>query len=551
MLQRLHIQNYAIIDEIEIVFSHNLNIITGETGAGKSILMGALSLILGERADTAALMFTDKKCFVEGTFAIDNKQEVKTFLQTHDLENEGELVIRREILPSGKSRGFINDTPATLFQLKELASSLVDLHRQFDTLELGDSDFQREVIDALAKNEDTLSAYQKVYRTWQKAQRELENLIQQKSSFTKEFDFNNFLFNELNDAAFKENELEEIDNELQLLSNAEEIKTALSKTYFSLKEGEEPVVAVLKQLSNNLQHYHSFHPQLPALVQRLQSAQIELQDIADEVESINDNVNFDAKRIEWINERLATGYKLLKKHGLSTTTDLLKLQAELEQKLQAVLHIDETLAAKEKEVSALFKEAMQLAKKLNEARQKQTEPLSKEVTRLLTQVGMPNARLKVQITETPLHIYGNSNIEFLFDANNSNRFEALRKVASGGELSRLMLCIKSLVAQSIDLPTMIFDEIDSGISGEAARQVGIIMKGLATQRQVIAITHQPQIAGRADAHFFVYKQIKNDTIKTNIRMLSQEERITTIAQMLSGEKPTAAALENAREMVLN
>ena len=551
MLQRLHIQNYAIIDEIEIVFSHNLNIITGETGAGKSILMGALSLILGERADTAALMFTDKKCFVEGSFAIDKKQDVKSFLQTHELDNEGELVIRREILPSGKSRGFINDTPATLLQLKELASLLVDLHRQFDTLELGDSDFQREVIDALAKNEETLLAYQKIYRNWQKQQRELENLTQQKTAFTKEFDFNNFLFTELNEAGFKENELEDIDNELQLLSNAEEIKTALSKTYYLLKEGEEPVVAILKQAANNLQHYHSFHAQLPVLVQRLQSAQIELKDIADEVESINDNVNFDAARIEWINERLALGYKLLKKHGLQNTNDLLQLQNELEQKLQAVLNIDETISSKEKEVSALFKEAMQLAKKLNEARQKQTEPLSKEVTRLLTQVGMPNARLKVQITETPLHIYGNNNIDFLFDANNSNRFEPLRKVASGGELSRLMLCIKSLVAQSIDLPTMIFDEIDSGISGEAAKQVGIIMKGLATQRQVIAITHQPQIAGRADAHFFVYKQIKNNTIKTNIRLLSQEERITTVAQMLSGEKPTAAALENAREMVLN
>ncbi len=551
MLQRLHIRNYAIIDEIEINFSHNLNIITGETGAGKSILMGALSLILGERADTAALMFTDKKCFVEGTFSVDGKPAVKAFLQLHELDNDSELLIRREILPSGKSRGFINDTPATLLQLKELASLLVDLHRQFDTLELGDSDFQREVIDALAKNEDPLQQYQKVFRNWQKQQQELEALQQQKNSFAKESDFNTFLFNELNEAAFKENELEDLDNELQLLSHAEEIKTTLSRTYYTLKEGEEPIVTTLKQLANGLQHYHSYQPQLPSLVQRLHSAQIELQDIADEIETINDNIHFDAARIEWINERLALGYKLLKKHGLHTTGELLQLQAQLEEKLQAVLNIDETIAAKEKAVSILFKQAMEGAKKLADARHQQTAPLSKEVTRLLTQVGMPNARLKVQIIETPLHIYGNSNIEFLFDANNSNRFEPLRKVASGGELSRLMLCIKSLVAQSIDLPTMIFDEIDSGISGEAAKQVGIIMKSLASQRQVIAITHQPQIAGRADAHFFVYKQIKDNAIKTNIRILSQEERITAVAQMLSGEKPTAAALENAREMVLN
>ncbi len=377
MLQRLHIQNYAIIDEIEINFSHNLNIITGETGAGKSILMGALSLILGERADTAALMFTDKKCFVEGTFAIDNKQDVKAFLQTHELDNEGELVIRREILPSGKSRGFINDTPATLFQLKELASLLVDLHRQFDTLELGDSDFQREVIDALAKNEEALSSYQNVFREWQKKQHQLEELLQQKASFTKEFDFNNFLFKELSDASFKTNELEELDTELQLLSNAEEIKTSLSKTYYTLREGEEPVVSILKQLANGLQHYQSFHAQLPSIIQRLQSAQIELQDIADEVESINDAVHFDAKRIDLINERLALGYKLLKKHGLSTTDELLNLKDELEQKLQAVLNIDENIAAKEKEVSALFTKAIQGAKGLTEMRQKQTEPLVK------------------------------------------------------------------------------------------------------------------------------------------------------------------------------
>ncbi len=553
MLQRLSIQNYAIIDEIDISFSPNLNIITGETGAGKSILMGALSLILGERADTAVLKFTDKKCFVEGVFLVDDKQAVKDFLQHNDLEteNSNELIIRREITPAGKSRGFINDTPATLLQLKQLASLLVDLHRQFDTLELGDADFQREVVDALAKNENRLSAYQHIFRQWQKGQHELENLQRQKSNFTKEFDYNNFLYSELSDAALKENELEELDSELQLLSNAEEIKSVLSRTYYTLKEGEEPVVSVIKQLANQLQHYHLYHAQLPPLVQRLQSVQVELQDIAEEVESINDAVHFDTERINWINERLAAGYKLFKKHGVQTTNELLQIHAGLFERLQAVLNIDESIADKQQQVSKLLLQANEVAKQLHEARRSQAAPLAQQVNRLLVQVGMPNARLKVQITEAHLHIFGNSTVEFLFDANNSNRFEPLRKVASGGELSRLMLCIKSLVAQSVDLPTLIFDEIDSGISGEAAKQVGIIMKQLAVQRQLIAITHQPQIAGRADAHFFVYKQLKNDAIKTGIRALSQEERITAIAQMLSGEKPTAAALENAREMVLN
>lgn len=551
MLQRLHIQNYAIIDEIEVLFSPNLNIITGETGAGKSILMGALSLILGERADTAVLKFTDKKCVVEGNFLMEGKEVVKTFLADNDFEISNELIIRREISPAGKSRGFINDTPATLLQLKQLASLLVDLHRQFDTIELGDADFQRQVVDALAKNDEKLNSYQQLYRHWQNSQQQLKKLQDQKNNFTREFDYNNFLYTELSDVNLQENEMEELDTELQLLSNSEEIKTALSKTYYTLKEGEQPIVSTLKQLANQLQHYHVYHPQLPQLVQRLQSTQVELQDIADEVESINDAVHFDAERIEWINERLATGYRLFKKHGVQTTKELLQIQADLGEKLQAVLNIDESITEKEKEVATLFKQASTIAKQLHEARCSQAQPLAQQVTKLLVQVGMPNARLKVQITEVPLNTFGSSNIEFLFDANNSNRFEPLRKVASGGELSRLMLCIKSLVAQSVDLPTLIFDEIDTGISGEAAKQVGIIMKQLAAQRQVISITHQPQIAGRADAHFFVYKQLKDNAIKTGIRMLSQEERINAVAQMLSGEKPTAAALENAREMVLN
>jgi len=551
MLQRLHIQNYAIIDEIEVLFSPNLNIITGETGAGKSILMGALSLILGERADTAVLKFTDKKCVVEGNFLMEGKEVVKTFLADNDFEISNELIIRREISPAGKSRGFINDTPATLLQLKQLASLLVDLHRQFDTIELGDADFQRQVVDALAKNDEKLNTYQQLYRQWQNSQQQLKKLQDQKNNFTREFDYNNFLYTELSDVNLQENEMEELDTELQLLSNSEEIKTALSKTYYTLKEGEQPIVSTLKQLANQLQHYHVFHAQLPQLVQRLQSTQVELQDIADEVESINDAVHFDAERIEWINERLAIGYRLFKKHGVQTTKELLQIQTNLGEKLQAVLNIDESIAEKEKDVTTLFKQASTIANQLHEARCSQAGPLAQQVTKLLVQVGMPNARLKVQITEVPLNTFGSSNIEFLFDANNSNRFEPLRKVASGGELSRLMLCIKSLVAQSVDLPTLIFDEIDTGISGEAAKQVGIIMKQLAAQRQVISITHQPQIAGRADAHFFVYKQLKDNAIKTGIRMLSQEERINAVAQMLSGEKPTAAALENAREMVLN
>ncbi|MGI8636974.1 MAG: DNA repair protein RecN, partial [Segetibacter sp.] len=274
-------------------------------------------------------------------------------------------------------------------------------------------------------------------------------------------------------------------------------------------------------------------------------------DIAEEVEGLNDHVNYDQQRIDQVNERLSAGYKMLKKHGVQTTNDLIAIRKDLSQKLESVLNIDETISVKEQEVKSLLQTAEDIAKTISTQRKKEISALEQKVNELLHQVGMPNARLKVRVEPAPLNLFGCNAIEFLFDANKSNRFEPIRKVASGGELSRLMLCIKSLVAQSVDLPTLIFDEIDTGISGEAAKQVGFIMKGLSTSRQLITITHQPQIAGKADAHFFVYKEIKGDAIKTNIRLLSGEERITSIAQMLSGEKPTAAALENAREMVMN
>lgn len=551
MIQRIHIQNYAIIDELSIDFSARMNVITGETGAGKSILMGALSLILGDRADTAVLLQRDKKCVVEGVFTSAGKREAMAFFKANDLDVEDEIVIRREIAPSGKSRAFVNDTPVNLEQLRKLSTMLVDLHRQFDTLELGESDFQREVLDALAGQALVLEEYRVVYRRWQAAARELATLQAQKVQFNKELDYNKFLFEELKEIGLREQELEDLDQELKLLNNSEGIKTALTKVYYELKEGEQPLVQQLKSMQHSLHTFAAYHPGLAGLSERMNSAQIELQDIAGEVESINEAVNYDPRRIEEINERLSAGYKLLKKHGLRTTAELLALQRELEYKLQDSLQVEESIAAGEKEVGRLLQEAKKKAAVLSQGRQAQTGSLEEQVNKLLKQVGMPNARLKVQVQAAELNLFGMDVIEFLFDANKSNRYEPIRKVASGGELSRLMLCIKSLVAESIDLATLIFDEIDTGISGEAARQVGIILKNLSKRRQVICITHQPQIAGKADAHYFVYKVAKGESIKTHIRLLNQDERITAIAQMLSGEKPTAAALENAREMVMS
>ena len=552
MLSKLSIQNYAIIDELEIDFSTHLNILTGETGAGKSIIVGALGLILGQRADSATLMNREKKCIIEGVFKNrDNDEEIERFLRDNELDAQDELVVRREIAPNGKSRAFVNDTPVNLGQLQQITSLLVDLHQQFDTLEIGESDFQREVLDALAGNFSVLKEYKHLFTQAQSSRVRFENLKSQKTQFDKEFDYNQFQFNELDEANFKENELEEIETELKMLTNAEGIKNVLAKAYYELEESEDPLIRQLKSLCSQLQNFAELHPHLPELVKRLESAYIELQDIADETDRIHNDINYDADTIDKMNERLSIGYRLLKKHGVKTTAELLKIKSNLEQKLQAVLNIDEEIKRVEKEYTELLQKADVLAEKISLARKERVKPLEQKVTSMLHQVGMPNARLKVDVTKVSLNATGVDNVEFLFDANKKEQCQPLRKVASGGELSRLMLCIKSLVAQSINLPTLIFDEIDTGISGEAAKQVGVIMKELAQKRQVICITHQPQIAGKADAHFFVHKAVQNDAITTRVKQLSTDERIVAIAKMLSGEKPTAAAIENAREMVMN
>ena len=551
MLKRLHIRNYAIIDEITIDFTGNMSVITGETGAGKSILMGALSLILGDRADTSVLLNRNNKCVVEGSFITDGKQAVADFLSRAELDSDHELLIRREIAPNGKSRAFINDTPVNLEQLRELSSLLVDLHRQFDTQDLGNMHFQLQVVDALAGSGALLAGYQEVYRLWQQIRRKLDVLLEEKNRLSKEFDYNQFLFDELKEASFQPGELEALDQELKILSNSENIKNVLSKASFELAEGESPLVQQLKTIANRFQSVSAWHPNLPELAERLISAQIEISDITAEIESLNDHIQYDERRIEQINDRISTGYKLLKKHSVQTTADLLSIQEQLAGKLQAVQDTGSAIENLSIQQEELLQKCNALAASLSQKRKGVFASLEKKVNQLLVQVGMPAARMKISAGIVPFSQFGIDVIEFLFDANKSDRFEPIRKVASGGELSRLMLCIKSLVAEKIDLPTLIFDEIDTGISGEAAKQVGLIMKELAEQRQVICITHQPQIAGKAAAHYFVYKDVRANQVKTGIRLLGREERISTIAQMLSGEKPTPAALANAREMVEN
>lgn len=552
MLLRLFVQNYAIIDELEIGFSPHFSAITGETGAGKSILMGALGLILGERADASVLGGKEKKLIVEGQFDIRQKKAVLDWLGREELDQEDALIIRREIAAAGKSRAFVNDTPVTLAQLQQLCSLLVDLHQQFDTLDLGESSFQREVLDALAGQLSLLEQYHQHYRLLQQQRQRVALLSEQKHKLDAQAEYDRFQLEELEAAAFVAGELEAAAIELKTLSHAESVRSTLEHLSFSLLTGEEALMPSFKLLLNELSTQKEFHPELPALEERWRSSYVEMQDVARDLERLSQKLQAQPERLAQLNDRLSQGYRLCKKHQVNSTDELLDFQRALAEKCKASIDIDLELQQQERAMEASQQKALQLATQLSAGRKKQVTPFEKKVNTLLKQVGMPAAQVQVQCKTTELGADGVDEVIFLFDANRSGQFAPLRKVASGGELSRLMLCIKSLVAASLDLPTLIFDEIDTGISGEAARQVGLLLQELATRRQVICITHQPQIAGKAQSHFFVYKQLdKNDRSAaiTRIKLLGQEERIDVMARMLGGDQPSAAALANAREML--
>lgn len=550
MLCRLDIKNYAIIEALSVEFHEGFNIITGETGAGKSILMGALGLVLGDRADTSVLFDEQQKCIVEALFVPHQPQVLHRLLEQNDMDTDNQLVVRREISASGKSRSFVNDTPVTLQVLRQFASQMVDLHRQFDTLDLGSDAFQRNVIDGLCGAGPTLAQYQQHYQAYTTASAQLNALLERQSQAGKELDFRQFLFGELQAAQLAENELEEAEAELQLLDNAESIKQSLGMAIAALDEGETPVVAQLKWVLQQLQQLKAQPAGLSELCDRLQSAYVEIRDISDEINSLSDKIILSAERQQQLTERLDMGYRLLKKHGLTTTAQLLHLQNTLALELQQVLHLGDEIEKWQQKAQQSLSETLKVGEKLSGSRQKAIPQFQQNMKRLLAQVGMPNAALQVQCTKLAKPgPYGIDAIQFLFDANQSGRFEPLEKVASGGELSRLMLSIKSLVAGSMQMPTLIFDEIDTGISGEAARQVGIIMRGLSAKHQLIAITHQPQIAARAQAHFFVFKANKEGATKTGIKLLGPEDRVQAIATMLSGNEITDASRNIALQML--
>ncbi len=548
LIKHLSIQNYAIIDQLEVEFSKGFNIITGETGAGKSILLGAIGLILGNRAETNTLKNVDKKCIVEGVFSTSKNVSLNNVMATLDIDNEAEIIIRREIAPNGKTRAFVNDTPVNLAQLKQISSTLVDLHQQFDTLELGEADFQRQVLDAISQQQHEVDEFKNQYQAYNKLQKELAQLKLAHDKANATSDYNKYLFQELEEANFQTSELENLNEELKLLQNGEAIKSNLEQATQALHSGESTATLQIKQIIQILKSVANYHKDIVPLVERLQSSVVELTDINDELETLNEHVTLDAERIEIVNDRINLGYKLQKKHNVQSTNELIKIKADLEIQIQGLFNTDDDIKLKTTAISKLESELKKLADSLHQKRSQAAPILSQKITERLHQVGMPNAQLKINVESTELNQFGNSQIAFLFDANKSGKFEPIAKVASGGELSRLMLCVKSLVAGAIHLPVLIFDEIDTGISGEAAKQVGVIMAELANQHQILSITHQPQIAAMADRHYFVYKTQVNNTVSTGIKILEKAERITTIAQMLSGEKPTEAALKIAEEM---
>lgn len=549
MLQHLYIQNYAIISRLEVGFGEGLNIITGETGAGKSILMGALGLTLGDRADLGQLRDKENKSVIEAIFRVALNEPLKKCFSEIEIEPDGEIILRREIQPSGKSRAFINDTPVSLAQLHALSALLVDLHRQFDTLELSNRDFQRIMVDARAGTLPLMNEYTICFGQYSSLQRRISEVKLQLQKAEQEREYKLFLLTELEELNWQQGEEKTLDEELNLLSHAEQIRGGIGKATYLLGEGELPIVPQIKSMLSQLQAVSGYHPQLGQLVERLSSSYLELKDVHAELTSLLDAVVVDEKRMEQVNARLALAQKLIRKHGLASSDALVELRESLATELAGFQQASGELTQLEKEAGQRFKEASELAAKLSALRKKQIPLMEQETAALLQRVGMPNAALRIAIKEVALSASGVDEISFLFDANKSGQFEPLHKVASGGELSRLMLVLKSLVAGSLEMPTLIFDEIDSGISGEAAKQVGKLMEELSASHQLIAITHQPQIAARADRHLFIYKEEIKGAIQTQIKELAHEDRVRAIAQMLAGEHPGEAALGTARAMM--
>lgn len=549
MLKHLAIGNYALIDSLSMTFDDGFSVITGETGAGKSILLGALGFVLGERSDSSIMLDETKKCTVEATFVVDNER-FKPFFEANDLDVEEELILRRELTPTKKSRAFINDTPVTLQQLKELGSQLVDIHSQHDSLLLTNADFQLKIVDDAADNGALLVEYQEVYHKYVSLRNELKSLREMARKNATENDFLAFQLDELVKADLQDNEYEEVCQKLELLENAEEVKTLLAQSLGTLKDSEFSILDQLNDLKSNVDRLRRYIPHAEQYLERIDSTKIELKDIAQDLDNLQDSTQFDADSLNEIQERFDLIQRLMMKHHVSDYADLLGIREDLQQKVGAFANIDEVIVKKEQELKKCEKELTKLADNLSDRRKKAKAPFEKSVTEILKQLKMPYGVFVIEISEnSDFSEQGRDKIRFMFSANKGVKPDDMSRVASGGELSRLMLAIKAVAAENAYIPTLIFDEIDTGVSGEVASKLGDIMQKMGESLQIVSITHLPQIASKAKNHFFVYKDESEQKTRSCIRQLSHDERVTEIAKMLSNDKITPEAIRAAEVLI--
>ncbi|MFN3403687.1 MAG: DNA repair protein RecN [Cytophagaceae bacterium] len=548
MLNNLLIKNYALIKELELQPCKGLNIITGETGAGKSIMLGALGLLLGNRADSKVLFDPDQKCIIEGTFDV-SKYDLEEYFSEDDIDKDTICLIRREVASNGKSRAFINDTPVTLDVLKKWGLRLMDIHSQHETLMLGSQKFQIAILDSYSGNHVTLSEYQKKYREYLSLKDKLDKLKETAADLSKEKDFNNYLFAELDEAQLQINEQERLEEELKMLENAEEIKAKLSHVSHIFSEDDQSVTANISVCLKAIDAISKFSEEYERLRGRIRSVMEEIKDISFEISAKEGSIEFNPARVEEINDRLSVIYKLQKKHNADNVAILLEIRQALEEKLKSNISLEEEINSTEKELNLRIKELKTVAVKLRETRKAGTGGLKKQLEMLMKEVGMPNATVEITMEDADLGLFGMDKICLLFSANKGIAPVELKNAASGGEFSRLMLCVKYVLAEKTSLPTIVFDEIDTGISGEVAIKVGKMLAYMAKKHQIVSISHLPQIAARGEAHFFVYKDHSSDRSVSKIRKLNAEERIKEIATMIGGEKPSDTALKNAKELL--
>lgn len=550
MLLRLKISNYALISQTQISFKDGLTVITGETGAGKSILMGALSMVMGARADSSVIKQGEKKTVVEADFDIHN-YNLKQFFEENDLDYDDIALIRREISDSGKSRAFINDTPVNLNTLKELGTLLIDIHSQHQTLEISSEEFQLSIVDAFAKNKDLLEDYKIVFGDYRKKSAELSKLEKQALESKKESEYLHFRYDELAKANLQEGEQKELEDELDMLTHNEDIKTAISTaSNLIISADEATVLEKLKESKTELHKISSYYPKALELYSRIDSVYIELQDIGRELSNLDENTEYSPERLETVNSRLTTIYNLEKKHGVKTVEELISERDSLKAQLDLVENSDERISDLKKELSKIVAVLKEKADKITESRRASVQGLKNEIVELLSSVGINDAKFDVEFSELKEFLpEGLDRVRFMFSANKNVALSDLSKTASGGELSRLMLCLKYILSRSMKLPTIIFDEIDTGISGDVAGKTGQMFKKIAGFMQVICITHLPQVASKGDNHFKVFKHEENGAIRSDIRELTMDERVNEIAGMLSGEKISQAALDNAKELL--